>query len=265
MGEEVRSSMARVFITGSSSGLGLLAGQQLAARGHRVMLHARDAAKAAAIRATLPGVEEVVEGDLETLAGMRAVAEAANALGRFDAVIHNAGVGERSTDRLTEDGLPVVFAVNLLAPYLLTALMERPDRLIYLSSSMHMGAQPAPLAAFWQNGRWTGRISYSQTKFLVTALAFATARLWPEVRSNAVDPGWVPTRMGGSSAPDDLEEGARTQAWLAEGTEPGALVTGKYLHHGRILRPNPATQTVSVQNETRALCEAISGVTLART
>lgn len=257
--------MARVFITGSSSGLGLLAGQQLAAQGHRVVLHARDAAKAAAIRATLPKLEDVVEGDLETMAGMRAVAEAANALSRFDAVIYNAGVGDRSADRLTLDGLPAVFAVNVLAPYLLTSLMERPSRLVFLSSSMHKGGQPVRLAAFWQDGRWTGRVSYSQSKFLVTALAFAIARLWPEVRSNAVNPGWVPTRMGGSSAPDDLQEGARTQAWLAEGDEPGALVTGQYLHHGRVVSPDAKTHDASVQDETLALCEQISGVALPRT
>ena len=256
--------MARVFINGSSGGLGLLAGRQLAARGHRVVLHARDGAKATAIRAALPGVENVVEGDLETMAGMRAVAEAANTLGHFDTVIHNAGVGDRGADRLSKDGLPVVFAVNVLAPYLLTALMERPDRRVYLSSSMHMGARPVRLAAFWQDGRWSGRISYSQTKYLVTALAFAAARLWPEVRSNAVDPGWVPTRMGGPSAPDDLEEGARTQAWLAEGAEPGALVTGQYLHHGRPAAPDPETRDAGVQDEALALCERISGVALAR-
>jgi NAD(P)-dependent dehydrogenase (short-subunit alcohol dehydrogenase family) len=219
-----------------------------------VVLHARDAAKAAAIRAALPEVEAVVEGDLETMAGMRVAAEAANTLGRFDAVIHNAGVGDRNADRLTVDGLPVVFAVNVLAAYVLTALMERPDRLIYLSSGMHRGARPARLPAFWQEGRWTARISYSQTKFLITALAFNVARLWPEVKSNAVDPGWVPTRMGGSSAPDNLQEGARTQAWLAEGSEPGALVTGQYLHHRRIVSPDgPALDDTFMPSGTGAM------------
>jgi NAD(P)-dependent dehydrogenase (short-subunit alcohol dehydrogenase family) len=213
--------MARIFITGSSGGLGLLAGRQLAKRGHRVVLHARDAAKTAAIRAALPGVEAVVEGDLETMAGMRAVAQAANALGRFDAVIHNAGVGERGTDRLTADGLPVVFAVNVLAPYLLTALIERPDRMVYLSSGMHSGARPAQLATLWRDGRWMGRISYSQTKFLVTALAFAAARLWPGVRSNAVDPGWVPTRMGGSSAPTTWRRAPEPRPGSPRAASPG--------------------------------------------
>jgi NAD(P)-dependent dehydrogenase (short-subunit alcohol dehydrogenase family) len=256
--------MARVFITGSSSGLGLLAGRQLVGRGHQVVLHARDGAKADAIRAALPGVDAVVEGDLETLAGMRAVAEQGNALGRLDAVIHNAGVGDRGGDRPTADGLPVVFAVNVLAPYVLTALIERPDRLVYLSSSMHSGARPAHLADHRRDGRWVGRTSYSQSKFLVTALAFAVARLWPEVCSNVVNPGWVPTRMGGPSAPDNLEEGARTQAWLAEGAEPAALVTGQYLHHGRVACPDPATQDEGLQDEVLTLCERISGLALNR-
>lgn len=256
--------MARIFITGSSSGLGLIAGQQLAERDHHVVLHARDAAKAELARGELPQVESIVQGDLETLAGMRAVAEQVNALGRLDAVIHNAGVGDRDADRLTADGVPAVFAVNVLAPYVLTVLIERPDRLVYLSSGMHSGAKPAHLASHWREGRWTGRISYSQSKFLVTALAFAVARLWPEVRSNAVDPGWVPTRMGGASAPDDLEEGARTQAWLAEGTEPKALVTGQYLHHRRLAQLDAATRDEGVQDELLALCKQISGVALAR-
>ena len=111
-----------------------------------------------------------------------------NALGRLDAVIHNAGVGERGTNRPTADGVPVVFAVNVLAPYVLTALIERPDRLVYLSSSMHSGARLGHLADHWRDRRWVGPTSYSQSKFLVTALAFAVARLWPEVCSNAVDP-----------------------------------------------------------------------------
>ena len=160
--------------------------------------------------------------------------------------------------------MPVVFAVNVLAPYVLTALIERPDRLVYLSSSMHSGARLGHLADHWRDRRWVGPTSYSQSKFLVTALAFAVARLWPEVCSNAVDPGWVPTRMGGAAAPDDLEEGCRTQAWLAEGAEPGARVTGQYLHHGRPARPDPATRDPGVQDEALALCERISGVALAR-
>lgn len=253
-------AMAKIFITGSASGLGFLAGQHLVTRGHQVVLHARDAGKAAEIQRALPKASGVVVGDLERISEVLAVAVEANALGRFDAVIHNAGVGERGTGKLTGDGLPVVFAVNALAPYLLTVLMHRPDRLVYLSSSMHFGARPNRLADFWQGRTWHGQTDYSQTKFLDTALAFAVARLWPSVRSNAVDPGWVPTRMGGSSAPDDLEEGYITQAWLAEGTDPEARVTGQYLGKRRVLRADAATHDRSVQDDFLALCRNITGI-----
>ncbi|MFZ0210118.1 MAG: SDR family NAD(P)-dependent oxidoreductase, partial [Roseiarcus sp.] len=130
--------MARVFISGSSTGLGLMAGQLLAEQGHRVALHARDEARREDARRERPEAEAIVVGDLSTVRGARSVAEQVNALGRFDAVIHNAGVGYRERQPLrTEDGLPHVFAVNVLAPYILTALIERPDRLVYLSSGMH--------------------------------------------------------------------------------------------------------------------------------
>lgn len=257
--------MARIFITGSSSGLGLLAGQQLAARGHRVVLHARNSSKVAGTRAALPELEDVVTGDLEVMQEMRSVAEAANALGRFDSVIHNAGVGDRSADRLSVDGLPVVFAVNVLSAYVLTALMEQPDRLIYLSSGMHVGARPSRLQAFFQDGRWNGPVSYPQTKFMITTLAFAVSRQWPEVRANAVNPGWVPTRMGGPSAPDNLEEGAQTQTWLAEGREPGALLTGRYFRSREIVKPDHATHDTQVQDELLMICKRISGVSLTQT
>jgi NAD(P)-dependent dehydrogenase (short-subunit alcohol dehydrogenase family) len=114
--------MARIFITGSSTGLGLMAGQLLVEEGHRVVLHARNGQRADDARRALPQAEEVVTGDLETIAAAKNVAAQVNALGRFDAVIHNAAVGYREPYRLTADELPYVFAVNTLAAYILTAL-----------------------------------------------------------------------------------------------------------------------------------------------
>lgn len=259
LAEQVGRGMARIFITGSSDGLGLLAGKYLLRRGHEVVLHARNPLRLADIRSRLAERPEIVTGDLETMAGMREVAEAANALGRFDAVIHNAGVGDRGTAWLTTDGLPLVFAVNVLAPYLLTALMQRPDRLVYLSSSMHFNPGSLALDRMWDDGIWTQRISYSQSKFLVTLLAFALARKWSGVRVNAVDPGWVPTRMGGSTAPDDLQLGCETQAWLAEWSDG----TGGYFHHRRAGRPDSATASPTLQDQLLALCARLSGVVLA--
>jgi NAD(P)-dependent dehydrogenase (short-subunit alcohol dehydrogenase family) len=117
-----------------------MAGELLVEQGHRVVLHARNPARADETRRALPQAEAVVVGDLASVAGARGVADEANKLGRFDAIIHNAGVGYREARINTADGLPHVFAVNVLAPYVLTALIERPDRLVYLSSGMHRGA-----------------------------------------------------------------------------------------------------------------------------
>jgi NAD(P)-dependent dehydrogenase (short-subunit alcohol dehydrogenase family) len=135
--------MARVLVTGSSDGLGLMAARLLVEAGQDVTLHARNDARAADARGELPAAMDVVVGDLSSISGMRQVAEQANALGRYHAVIHNAGIGYREPARIvTADGLSHVFAVNVLAPYLVTALMTRPDRLVYLSSGMHRGGDP---------------------------------------------------------------------------------------------------------------------------
>jgi NAD(P)-dependent dehydrogenase (short-subunit alcohol dehydrogenase family) len=77
-----------IFISGSSTGLGLMAGELLVEQ--QVVLHARNAARAADAKRALPGAEAIVEGDLDTIAGTKEVAARVNALGRFDAVIHNA-------------------------------------------------------------------------------------------------------------------------------------------------------------------------------
>src|ERR1700678_2344055 len=123
--------MSRVLITGSTDGLGLMAAQLLAADGHSVTLHARNAVRADDARAALPQAEAVVIGDLSSLADMRQVADQANATGRYDAIIHNAGIGYREPPGpVTVDGLGRVFAINVLAPYVLTGLIERPGRLV---------------------------------------------------------------------------------------------------------------------------------------
>jgi NAD(P)-dependent dehydrogenase (short-subunit alcohol dehydrogenase family) len=208
--------MARVLVTGSADGIGHVTARQLADRGHAVTLHARSEARSATARGRVPTAPAAVVGDLSSLAQVRGIAEQANALGRYDAVVHNAGVGYQWPQRqVTEDGLSAVFAVNVLAPYVLTALMDRPVRIVTVSSGMHLGHRPDLDDLQWERRRWDGWGPYSESKLWDVVLAFALARLWPGVRANAVDPGWVPTRMGGPGAPDDLELGADTQAWLA--------------------------------------------------
>jgi NAD(P)-dependent dehydrogenase (short-subunit alcohol dehydrogenase family) len=255
--------MARVFITGSSDGLGLMAGRLLAEQGHAVVLHARSVARAEETRATLPQAEAVVVGDLATLAAMREVADQANALGRFDAVIHNVGIGYRERRRVeTADGLSLLWAVNVLAPYMLTALMHRPGRLVYLSSGMHLGGDPSLDDPQWARRHWNGSQAYADTKLHDVWLAFGVARRWPDVLSNALTPGWVPTRMGGAGAPDDLDQGHRTQAWLAVSDDPGARVTGGYFYHQRPADVHPAARDAALQDRLLEYCRDVSGVAL---
>jgi NAD(P)-dependent dehydrogenase (short-subunit alcohol dehydrogenase family) len=258
------NDMARVFITGSSDGLGLMAGRLLADQGHRIVLHARNEARAADARQAAPEAEAVVVGDLETIAATKDVAAQVNALGRFDAVIHNAAVGFREELRTTGDGLPHVFAVNTLAPYVLTALIERPKRLVYLSSGMHERAKANLDDILWRKRRWDGSAAYSESKLHDVMLAFAVARLWPDVRSNAMTPGWVATRMGGAGAPDDIQQAHRTQAWLAASDDPAARTTGGYFYHLKRREPNPEARDAALQDKLIAICREISGIEIPR-
>jgi NAD(P)-dependent dehydrogenase (short-subunit alcohol dehydrogenase family) len=232
--------VARIFITGSADGLGRYTAETLMEEGHRVVVHARSAERLASVQELLDRGADGVVGDLADMDQVRDIAEQVNRLGRMDAVIHNAGVLHG----------PDIFQVNVAAPYLLTALMQRPRRLIYVSSGMHRGGH-----AHLQNH---GRVTYSDSKLYLTALAAAVARLWPDVLSNAVDPGWVPTRMGGAGAPDDLRLGHRTQEWLATIDDPEALTSGGYWYHQNREKPHHAIRDERFQNE---LLDHLAGVT----
>jgi NAD(P)-dependent dehydrogenase (short-subunit alcohol dehydrogenase family) len=256
--------MARVFITGSSDGLGLMAAQLLIEQGHGVVLHARNEARAKHAMAAVPGVETAVIGDLSSIAQTRGVAEQVNKLGAFDAVIHNAAVGYQEPKRIaTEDGLPQVFAVNTLAPYILTALIKRPRRLVYLSSGLHQNGDASLKDLAWKERPWRGTQAYSDSKFHDVLLAFAVARRWPGVFSNALEPGWVATKMGGPNAPDDLDQGHRTQVWLAVSDDAAAKVTGEYFFHMKLRAPKQAARDIERQEMLIEACKGFSGVELA--
>jgi NAD(P)-dependent dehydrogenase (short-subunit alcohol dehydrogenase family) len=256
--------MSRVFITGSSDGLGRMAAQLLIEQGHRVVLHSRSEKRGQEAMAAVPGADAVVIGDLTSIAQTRGVAEQVNRMGAMDAVIHNAGVGYREPRRIaTADGLPHVFAVNTLAPYILTALIQKPKRLVYLSSGLHKGGDASLKDLEWKQRDWQGQQAYSDSKLHDVLLAFAVARLWPDVFSNALEPGWVATKMGGAGAPDDLDAAHRTQVWLAASDDPKAAVTGKYFYHMQLRDPNPLTHNQKLQDRLVRECERLSGVKLA--
>jgi len=254
--------MSKVLVTGSSDGLGLAAAQRLLAAGHEVILHGRNQSRARDAMAAAPKAHGVVVGDLASIAETRGLADQANQLGPFDAVIHNAGVGNHERRIETVDGLEHIFAINVLAPYLLTALIKPPERLIYLSSGMHRGGSPDLTDLQWKGRRWNEWQAYSDSKLFDAVLALAMARRWPAVLSNAVDPGWVATKMGGPGAPGDLDRGSETQVWLAVSQESAAMVSGAYFYHKTRQDMHPAARDASVQDGLLAACEALTGTPL---
>jgi NAD(P)-dependent dehydrogenase (short-subunit alcohol dehydrogenase family) len=257
-----RSNMARVLVTGSMTGLGVGAARRLIAGGHEVVLHSRSSSRAGEVSDLPSGAKTMVFGDLSDLDETRALADRANAIGRMDAVIHNAGVYAEQEPSRTAAGHPRVFAVNVLAPYLLSVLMERSPRLVYLSSNMHEGGRADLDDLDWNQRRWDGIQAYSDSKLLVTTMSTAIARLWPDVCSNAVNPGWVPTRMGGPSAPDDLDLGHDTQVWLATSDDRDALTSGGYWFHRRRERPADPVCDHDFQDRLLAELARMTGETL---
>jgi NAD(P)-dependent dehydrogenase (short-subunit alcohol dehydrogenase family) len=228
--------MARIFITGSAGGLSRAAAQPCSAAGTRSSSTPAPPSDWPPFNDLIDRGGSAVVGDLSDLNQTRAVADQVNQLGRVDAVIHNAGISSG----------PQILPVNVVAPYLLTALIHRPQRLVYLSSGMHHGGRADLAGVDWSGQSRIG--SYSDSKLFVTTLAAAVARIWPDVYSNAVDPGWVPTRMGGPGAPDDLRLGHLTQEWLATSDEPEARSSGGYWFHQRLRTPHPAVHNSLFQD-----------------
>jgi NAD(P)-dependent dehydrogenase (short-subunit alcohol dehydrogenase family) len=260
--QEEGPGLARIFITGSADGLGLGAARTLLGQGHDVILHARSAARAAAVDDLAGTALGIVVGDLSSASETRSVADQVNAFGRMDAVIHNAGVYLPRERGATPEGHAVTLAVNVLAPYLLTALIERTDRLVYVTSGMQSGGSDALKDIDWTARRWNASQAYSESKFHVAALSAAVARHWPDVLSNSVDPGWVPTKMGGAGAPDDLREGHLTQSWLAVSDDPAASVSGRYWYHRRQQTPAAGVNKPDFQDRLIATLGELTGITL---
>lgn len=255
--------MAKVFITGSADGLGMMAASALIAGGHEVLLHARNNTRANDARRKNPGCIGCVTGDLAIIAETKSVAEQVNAFGTFDAIIQNAAMGYRESTRVfTPDGLSQLFAINSLAPYILTSLITKPKRLIFLSSGLHRQGNASSDDLNWEQRRWSGYQAYADSKLHDLLLALAVARLWKDVLSNALEPGWVATKMGGAGAPDDLKKGSETQVWLATSNDPEALVSGQYFFHKRPRDYNHVAADKIVQDAFLNACQMYSGISL---
>jgi NAD(P)-dependent dehydrogenase (short-subunit alcohol dehydrogenase family) len=251
-----------IFVTGSTDGLGRAAANFLMGHGHDVVLHARTLERAAALSDLAPDAAGVVIGDLASAAETRDIADQVNRIGRMDAVIHNAGIFLEPSRAATAEGHAKTLAVNTLAPYLLTALIDRPARLIYLSSGLHHGGAGSLRDIDWTERPWNAAQAYAESKLQVTALALTLARAWPKVLSNAVDPGWVPTKMGGPTATGDLEMGYRTQTWLAVSNDTAATVSGGYWYHQHRHEPALQARDLAFQDQLMDRLTALTGVAL---
>lgn len=255
--------MGRIFITGSSDGLGMMAAKLLLQKGHQVVLHARNEQRAAdALRAN-PTAESVLTADLSSISETIRLADKVNKSGHFDAIIHNAAVGYRESRKvMTVDKLPHVFAINSLSPYILTALIEKPKRLIYLSSGLHRDGDSSLNDIRWEHKAWNGFQAYADSKLHNVLLAFAVARRWKTVVSNALEPGWVATKMGGASAPDSLADAPLTQVWLASSMDKQALQSGGYYYHKKPQVVHPDATDLGIQQRFIDCCAKISGIRL---
>ena len=254
--------MARIFITGSSDGLGLGAARALMAEGHDVVLHARSRARAGDLGDLGARVAGIVIGDLGRADDTRSIADQVNAIGRMDAVIHNAGIYRQASREATPEGHAKTLAVNTLAPYMLTALIGRPDRLIYMSSGLHRGGAGSLRDIDWTQRPWNAGQAYAESKLQLAALSALVARHWPDVVSSAVDPGWVPTKMGGAGASDDLEQGHLTQTWLAVSDDAAARISGAYWHHRKQQAAAAEALDPAFQDQLVARLAELTGVVL---
>ena len=255
--------MGRILITGSSDGLGSLTARALVKRGHSVVLHARNAQRAQDAVAACPGAETCLVADLADISQTKKMAEDANKLGPFDAVVHNAGM-YRGGFQKTREGWPSMFAINTLSPYILTCLL-RPTakRLVFVSSGLHRGGDTSLQDLTWvrRGERAFGDSQcYADTKLHNIVLAGAFARKWPTVQSNSLDPGWVPTKMGGSSASGDINAAVDTYVLLAEGTGAAEGVSGKYWFGSRVAAPKKGADAAAIQEGLMKQLEEITGV-----
>ncbi|KAK4550776.1 hypothetical protein LTR36_000355 [Oleoguttula mirabilis] len=255
--------MARIFITGSSDGIGQAAAKLLADQGHKITLHARNSERAAQAQKAVPGAEDILVGDLSTIAGSKELAERANKAGPWDAVVHNAGLGPSNGDHKTADGFASTFAVNSLAPYILTCLMDKPKRLLYVSSSLHSGGDDSLKDITWTQRSWSPFQAYNDSKLQNVMLANAVARRWTDVQSCSLDPGWVQTKLGGGGAPGTTSAPAKAIAAFATGE--GSLVgdkTGVYFNPQGAKSPHKGALDAHKQDEYLRICEELSGVKL---
>ena len=197
-------------------------------------------------------------GDLSRISEIKRLAEDAKKLGSFDVLIHNAGL-YRGGFQKTEDGFPALIAINTFAPYILSCLVPASKKLVWVSSGLHNGGSAALEDIGYQKrgeGAWSDSQGYADSKLHIVMLAKAFARRFPGVESNALDPGWVATKMGGASATGDIEKAADTYVLLADGDSG----TGKYYFDSKAREPTSAANDEKLQDQLLEELAKLTGV-----
>ena len=224
--------MTTICLTGATDGIGLETARALLAAGHRVLVHARSEERRRPVVAGLlaaPGCRGeavLVTGDLARPTEVRDLAAQVVAAGPVDVLVHNAGVWVRGdVPARTEDGLETTFAVNVLAPHLLTTLLADSvrSRLVWLGSGMAGSGRPDPARLGQPQD---AQRAYADSKACDVALAVAWARRRPELASAALDPGWVPTKLASRGAPGRVADSADSLVFCCLPVEEGGADLG---------------------------------------
>ncbi|MEM1027024.1 MAG: SDR family NAD(P)-dependent oxidoreductase [Planctomycetota bacterium] len=241
-----------ILLTGATDGIGLETAKMLAPLGHRLLLHGRSAAKLRQVEqevASLPGAGtvETFEADFSDMRQVAAFASAiAEGHGALDVLINNAGVF-MAPPQLTPDGLDIRFAVNTIAPFLLTTRlsprMGRGGRVINLSSAAQSKVNLEVLAG--RQGPLPDNQAYAQSKLAITMWSAGLAKLYEDDGPVvvAVNPGSLlgskMVREAYGMAGGDLKKGAEilTRAALSE---EFAHANGRYFDNdsGRFASPH---------------------------
>jgi NAD(P)-dependent dehydrogenase (short-subunit alcohol dehydrogenase family) len=268
-----------ILVTGATSGLGRELVRELAARGATVLLHARDPALAEAVRdevARETGNERIAIhlADLASLEQVRALAgELLDRYERLDVLVNNAGVGMTTRGKqrreVSDDGYELRFAVNYLAPFLLTRLLEpllvrsAPARVVNVASA---GQAAIDFDDVMLERRYDGIQAYCQSKL---ALVMFTSDLAAELRSsgvtvNCLHPGtFMPTKMvleSGTTPITPLEHGVRTTLRLALAPELDG-VTGRYFDGEAESAPHPQAHDAGARRRLHELSLQLTGLT----
>ena len=276
LADATRPAARTILVTGSTDGIGKATAKALARQGHRVLIHGKDRGKG---RAVLREIGKEIDGatldlftaDLSTLEGVRALAaDVERRYERLDVLINNAGI-YRAERVVTADGLEMTFAVNLLAPFLLSHLLMplleagAPARIVNVASSAHFDANTFDWDNLQGEKRFEGWDAYSRSKLGVVLFTYTLAgKLDPgKVTVNCLHPGVICTKLLSSAFPEypceTPEAGARTSVWLATSPAAGG-VTGKYFDGMKEESSSAISHNQAIQERLWGYLEQVAGL-----